>query len=104
MSSAPQTSTPAPKSGEPTDEGKLVRQLIAAVILSIVSTLGVGGIAVSRDNLAPEVRALLDRIQTSLTRLEGKMEAQDRDVMRLENRLDKVEIEVRALERKQPVK
>lgn len=100
MSSAPPTSTPDPKQNDNADEGKLVRQLIAAVILSIMSTLGVGGVAYAKSDLSPEVRALLGQIQTSLTRLEAKMESSDRDVLRLEARVDKAEADIRNLERK----
>jgi uncharacterized protein YlxW (UPF0749 family) len=101
MSASPSAAAPEPKASDNvSDEGKLVRQLIIAVILSIATSLTGVGVAATRGDVSPEVRVILDDIRISLTKLEARLNTSDRDVGRLEGRVEKLESTVQDLQRK----
>jgi outer membrane murein-binding lipoprotein Lpp len=105
MSNAPSTSTPDANDPKIEMRWSTVRNLIAAVIVAVCSLAGgVGGAATIKGEMPAEVRSALDDIRNTLTRIETRDEARVKDAGELKQRVDSLEKDVRALERKAPTK
>lgn len=105
MSTSPASSTPDPPDPMINMRWSTVRNLLAAVIVAVCSLAGgVGGAATIKGEVPPEIRTALDEMRNTLTRIETRDESRVKDAAELKVRVDRLEDNVHALERKMPNK
>jgi hypothetical protein len=78
-----------------------VRNLIGALIAACAGLAGgAGGAAAIKGDVPPEVRSALEQINNTLVRIETRDEGRVKDAAKLESRVDQLEADVHAIERK----
>lgn len=81
----------------------IVRNLVAALIAALSAMIGgVGGASIKGDTVPVEVRQTLEDIRVTLGKMDERNGGRDKEFERLEDRVERVESDVKALQLKPP--